>query len=54
MTRICLKGLQSVNKNIAREMLDLKGVSESNPTWNERCEAPCAWAGSVFIVGRKS
>jgi len=30
MTRICLKGLQSVNKNIARQMLpsimDLKGV----------------------------
>ncbi len=29
MTPICLKGLQSVNKNIAREMLDLKGVSVS-------------------------
>lgn len=46
MTHVCLKGLQSVNKNIAREMLpylmDLKGVSVSLTLLEMRGVKRCA------------
>lgn len=52
MTHICLKGLQNVNKNIARQMLsclmDLKGVSVSLILL-EKSGVMCCVRGQVLL-----